>query len=102
MPKDKTSKRSRSYNAAAIAGEHIPRIVRLIAANPGLTATEIYNLRNFSFQMNTLRTILVAAKARGEIYFVKQKNVTEEARYYICQTEATTEEVDGNSLSQKS
>jgi hypothetical protein len=84
------------YNSAAMYGEHVPRIVRLIKANPGLTSNEIYNLRKFSFQMSTLRTILVAAKARGEIYFEKSNIITEEARYYVCPTPDTTEEVGGN------
>ena len=96
MQKDKTSKGSKSYNTAVIAGDHIPRIVRLIKANPGLTATQLYNLRPFSFKKTTLAAILVAAKARGEVYFEKSKNVTEEGRYYVCPTQDTTEEVDGN------
>lgn len=98
MSKDRTA----SHKKTALSLEHVPRIVRLIKANPGLTVTEIYNLRNFSFTINTLRRILVEAKARGFIYFDKQGNAKNEAKYYICQTEATIEEVDGNSLSQKS
>lgn len=63
---------------------HIPRIVRLITDNPGLTVREIFKLRPFDFNISTLRVILVTAKKQGKLDFVRAtKNPNKEIRWYV-------------------
>lgn len=92
-------KRTSGYTSARLSAEHVPRVVKLIGQNPGLTADEIFALRPFNFGRSTLTTILVAAKKKGLVRFTKESR-TSPAKYYIveeeCQTNPITEEVNSS------